>query len=608
MDERKSKHYLKYALQTYREGWKLASGALILQLAGMLVFDVGAAYAVMFINRAIVSAVTESKSVSVAISCIIGLFLIALSSKLLQVVQKLVDEKIKVALRLKDENNIMRKVERVQYELLERPSYYDTYSMVNADYSASVLQFVSDVHNVVIGIVNAVISIGLLLSYRAWIGIAFSLAEILYMFFYLKYYNYQCALRRKSAPDRRRLTKLKGLLFAKERVVDVKLNDAGDMLTDKMNESHDKLYRAYCQKNRAAILLDSWYDAYHNIRDAAVMLVYLLKALSGAITIADYTFIVSLITNAEDAASTPVTYAGILLDDLQYVSDYYDFINLSEERTGRNVARDKKTPGEIALENFTFEYPESGTAVLKNISLTINPGEVIAIVGENGAGKTTLVKNIMGLYDTYDGKLRMDGVDYKEYSAREIYDCFSVVMQDYMKYPFTLRDNITISDTDAENVGAERTSDESLDMYMDKADGGNIAKRLKNGYDTYMNKEMDEDGADLSEGQWQKVMLARALYRDRGIVIFDEPTASLDPIAEEAFYRNIIDNANGRTVIVVTHRLACTASADRIIVMRDGEIAESGSHAELMHKNGLYAEMYKVQSAGYAEGMSIKEG
>lgn len=595
------RHNLSYAAKTYREGWKLAPGLLVFHLCSMLLFDVVLVYIVMYINRAIVAAVTERNNVSLAIGCIIGLFAVALTTKLLDVISKVISTKISLSFRLNDENRIIEKVERVKYELLERPSYYDTFSMVSANVSDSVLQFVRDVHTVLIGIVNAVVSIGILISYRAWLGIALSLLEVLFVILNLKYYDYQMKFRRKDAPKRRRINELKGLLFKKESVIDVKLNGSEDFILDKLNENYGELYKSLCKKNKAKIFADSLADIYHNVKDFAIMLVYLLRVFSGAITIADYTLMINLIGKASKVVGTPVDYFGIIVDDLQYLSDYYDFVNLEDERTGKanvSVSGDSTTPCEIELDNFSFSYPESDNLVLDSINLKINPGEVVAIVGENGAGKTTLVKNILGLYETYGGKISMGGVDYRDCAARDIYDRFSVVMQDYMKYPFTLRDNITISDSGSKLNAA----DAALDELMAGVDGSSIVENAGQGYDTYLSKEMDENGTDLSEGQWQKVMLARALYRNRGMVIFDEPTASLDPIAEETFYRNVIDNANGKTVIVVTHRLACTAAADKIIVMQKGKIIETGTHSELMKMNGMYARMYHMQADGYSAG------
>lgn len=600
MDDNKKdwRNVMKRAVKVYRDGWRLAPGLLAYNLCTMLVFDIALAYAIIYVNRAIAVAVTEQSNASLALICIAALFVVKISTKLLQILGKVVNTKIAISFRLNDENRIFEKAERVKYELLEAPSYYNTYSMVDANVSSSVLNFVTDVHKSVFYIVNAAISIGILISHHAWLGVILVLLEIPFAALNLKYYEYQIKFRRKDAPKRRRIKELTGLLGEKKSVIDIKLNSANDFIIDKMNEDHMRLYDSLCKKNKIKIITDSLTDIYRDIRGVGLILFYLLRVLGGSLTIADYTLMMSLIEKASSAVSEPVNYFGIILDDLQYVSDYYDFINLEDERVGKEgvkLPEDNTVPCDIEIKNFSFAYPESDTEVLENIDLKIKAGEIIALVGENGAGKTTLVKNILGLYETYGGHISIDGIDYRDIAARDIYDRFSAVMQDYMKYPFTLRDNITISDSTR-----EKPDDRFIDEIMEKTDGKRIVEAAEYGYDTYLSKETDENGTDLSEGQWQKIMLARALYRNRGMMIFDEPTASLDPIAEEAFYRNIIDKANGRTVIIVTHRLACTAVADRVVVMKKGRIAEIGTHAELMKKNGIYAEMYHTQADGYS--------
>ncbi len=596
---------LRHAVKVYREGWRIAPGLLSFHLCNMLVFNTILAYVVIYINRSITAAVTEKSNVGLAIGCIIALFVMAISTRLLQILNKVINTKISLSFRLNDENRIFEKAGRVKYELLEAPSYYEAFSMVNANVSDSILQFVKDLHEAVICAVNSVISICILVSHHAWFAILLLLLEIPFAALNLRYYEAQIKFRRKDAPKRRRLKVLNSLFSKKETVIDIKLNGSEDFILDKLNDEHMKLYDSLCKKNKLKILTDSITDVYQDIRGVVLLLFYLVRVLGGHITIADYTLTMSLLEKASDDIKEPVNYFGILLDDLQYVSDYYDFIDLEEERVGKEGVRlpeNTTAPCDIELSDFSFSYPESDSVVLDGIDLKIGAGEVIALVGENGAGKTTLVKNILGLYETYGGKMSIGGIDYRDLSARDVYDRFSVVMQDYMKYPFTIRDNITISESTS---GAR--DDRTLDELMSRVDGSGIVSGTPSGYDTYLSKETDENATDLSEGQWQKLMLARALYRDRGIMIFDEPTASLDPIAEETFYRNIIDNANGRTVIIVTHRLACTAAADRIVVLQKGHIAELGTHAELMRKDGIYAKMYHTQADGYSAGQATTE-
>ena len=595
-DASENKPRLRLALKTYREAWRISPETVSLNLVSMFLFNVCFSFAVIWLNRSIVAAVTEKYSVPAAVVCILSLFFIGFAHKLLNVLTKLLTEKVNLTFRIRDENNIIRKVERIRYDLLESPDFYDQFSLVSHSVSSSILQFSSDAHTVIVQIVNLVVCVVMLAEHRAWLGIALAFLEMGYMALELKYYAFQGKLRRKDASAKRKIKELKNIILDKNTVIDTKLNDSSDFLIDKMNESYDVLYQSHSRKNRYRILINTWEDAYKHVRDAAVLLVYLTKVLRGSLTLADYTFITGIITKAADAAEAPVSYFGILLDDLNYVNEYFDFMELPEEHTGREDVGDPAVPHEITVKDFSFRYPNRSENALTNINLTVKPGEILAIVGENGAGKTTLAKNLLGLYESYEGSLGMDGIDYREISAAAIYDRFSVVMQDYMKYPFTLKDNIVISDPEREETEG------SLNIAMRSVDGEGILSRLPEGYDTVLSKETDEDGTDLSEGQWQKVMLSRALHRDRGIIIFDEPTASLDPMAEETFYKNVIDNADGKTIIIITHRLACTASADRVIVLSGGKIVEEGNHEELMKRNGRYAEMYRVQAEGYLSG------
>lgn len=592
MSKEKSWHnYLPLAARTYREGWKIAPLPIALHLFRMLMFDSVLVYVGIYLGRAVVAAVTEAVSAPKAILCVTGLFLIGLGKDLFRVLVNILENKIDAAFQLRDENRIIEKVSHVKYELFERPSYYDTFALVSPQTSQHVLDFVRDVHEIFVSIANLFVCVGIMISYRAWLGIFFTFAEMLFIFLYLKDYDAQYALRRKEIPHKRKLQYLKRLLFSKETMTDMKLNNSGRMILDKMDESYQALAESERKKNQSKVFTGAWSELYKGIRDGVLMLVYLLKILNGALTIADYTLLMELISKGENSASTPISYFSIAVDDLRVVGEYFDFINLADERTGKPVTHDKTVPAEIQLSDFTFRYPESEKMVLENIDLTIHPGEIVAIVGENGAGKTTLVKNILGLYETYGGSITMNGVDYRDITAGEIYDCFSVVMQDFVKYPLTIRDNVALDGGD----------EERMKQAIHEAGGDTIVENARHGADTYLNKELDEAGTDLSEGQWQKLMLARSLYRARGIVIFDEPTASLDPIAEENFYQNVIDRAkkDGKTVIVVTHRLACTAAADKIIVLKDGKIIEIGNHAQLMAKNGTYADYYRTQAEGY---------
>jgi len=256
-------------------------------------------------------------------------------------------------------------------------------------------------------------------------------------------------------------------------------------------------------------------------------------------------------------------------------------------------------PYEITLQNVSFRYDEAEKDTLHNINLTIAPGEKLAVVGLNGAGKTTLVKLICGFYHPTAGKVLLNGEDITPYNHRDYYRHFSAVFQDFSWFATTMAENIAQTDTD---IDMARVKD-----CAEKAGLSEKLAGLPNGYDTHVGKAIYEDGAELSGGEAQRLMLARALYKDAPILILDEPTAALDPIAESEMYARYNEFTEGRTAVYISHRLASTRFCDRIILIDEGGIAEIGTHDELLRAGKKYAELFEIQSHYYREGGAFHE-
>lgn len=281
-------------------------------------------------------------------------------------------------------------------------------------------------------------------------------------------------------------------------------------------------------------------------------------------------------------------YFGEMLNDIATASFTYEFMNIPEEG-GSDAELDKKS--DIRLEGVSFAYPGAEGSALNDISLTIKRGETLAIVGENGAGKTTLIKIIAGLYKPASGTVRYGDKDICDYKAKTRYNRISGVFQDYARYKLTARENIEISDAGVAGRGdirnAERIAAEAGVSYAD----------LPGGLDATLSREFG--GIELSGGQWQRVAIARGLYRSSDIIILDEPTAAIDPIEESNIFRLFKESARGKTAILVTHRLGSVKIADRILLMEEGGICELGPHGQLMAANGKYAGMYREQAGWY---------
>ena len=231
---------------------------------------------------------------------------------------------------------------------------------------------------------------------------------------------------------------------------------------------------------------------------------------------------------------------------------------------------------------------------MENINLTIRPGEKLAVVGLNGAGKTTLVKLICGFFDPTQGKVLLDGKDIREYERREYYKLFSAVFQNFSLLAGTVATNVAQTE---ENQDQERLKD-----CIAKAGLTEKIESLPDGWETYLNRRVYEDGAELSGGETQRLMLARALYKKAPFILLDEPTAALDPIAEADMYSKYNEMTAGCSSVYISHRLASTRFCDRILLIDEHKIAEEGTHKELLELGGKYAELFAVQSKYYREG------
>ena len=249
---------------------------------------------------------------------------------------------------------------------------------------------------------------------------------------------------------------------------------------------------------------------------------------------------------------------------------------------------------ELKLENVSFRYPGTEKDILHKMDLTLHPGENVAVVGLNGAGKTTLVKLLCGFYDPDEGRVLLNGIDIREFNRQEYYDLFSAVFQDVSVLDVTVAEQVAQT---VENIDLVKVAD-----CLEKAGLTSRIEKLPQGLQTHVGKIAFMDGVEFSGGEMQRLVLARALYKGGSILVLDEPTAALDPIAENDIYMKYNEMTKGKTSLFISHRLASTRFCDRILFLQDGVIAEEGTHEELLAKNGGYAELFYIQARYYQEG------
>ena len=254
---------------------------------------------------------------------------------------------------------------------------------------------------------------------------------------------------------------------------------------------------------------------------------------------------------------------------------------------------------ELRLDHVTFRYPGTKKPILQDLCLTIRPGEKVAVVGLNGAGKTTLVKLLCGFYDPDEGRVLLNGQDIRQFDRQAYYQLFSTVFQESSEL------DITVAQTVAQRV--DGIDMDKVKACVAKAGLAEKIASLPQGYDTHLGKQVYLDGVELSGGQTQRLMLARALYKDGAFLVLDEPTAALDPIAESDIYQRYNEMTAGKSSVFISHRLASTRFCDRILFIQDGGIAEEGTHEELLQKGGAYAKLFNVQARYYQEGRDLDD-
>ncbi len=318
------------------------------------------------------------------------------------------------------------------------------------------------------------------------------------------------------------------------------------------------------------------------------------QAMWGRITLGDLAMYFQALQRAQGSLQGILGGLAGLYEDSLFLTNLYEFLDLERTVVEPVDARPVPQPmrSGIVLDHVSFQYPATTRKVLADVSLTIRPGEVVALVGENGSGKTTLIKLLCRLYDPTGGTIAIDGIDLRQFETRALRHEIAIIFQDYAHYHLTARENIWLGNT------ALPPDDERVLAAARRSGADHIIRSLPHGYETVLGKWF-EDGEELSIGEWQKVALARAFMRDAQIIVLDEPTSSMDARAEYEVFQSFRELASGRTAILISHRFSTVRMADRIHVLKDGRIVESGRHEELVDNPGVYADLFEKHARSY---------
>ncbi len=398
-------------------------------------------------------------------------------------------------------------------------------------------------------------------------------------------------LEDKAAPLRRECEHYGECIIGKEKFKETRLLGAYNFFIKRYKNRLQTLNNVTMKTQVKSIRIELLFKIPVLLGHVITLLLLVRYLLDGSISVGNFGAILASTGMIMNMLEQMICYIiGNSMKQIGTVDNYLKFMNIKES-VGKQINYEKAPA--IELKDVSFSYPGSKKDVISKVSIKFHSEEVIAIVGENGAGKSTLVKLISGIYLPNKGSVYFNGEDTRGLDPKTLMSNISSVFQDYQRYKMTLQDNIIISDTSATLIN------QCAQNSLKEADLNVNSKVFPQGMNTMLSR--DFDGVDLSGGLWQRVAIARGFYKQHNMILLDEPTAAIDPIEESKLYMKFIEFSRGKTSFIVTHRLALTKMADKIVVMDKGKVVQIGTHKELISINGKYQELYNSQSKWYVE-------
>jgi ATP-binding cassette subfamily B protein len=488
---------------------------------------------------------------------------------------------------------IIQKTGEVELEQLEDPEFYDKLERARRQ-TTSRVTLMSNVLSQFQDLITIVSLITGLIVFEPWLIVLLVFSIIPAFLNEIKYSRSTYSLARGWTTERRELDYLRYTGASDKTAKEIKLFNLSDFIADRF----DKLsHRYYLETKKLNIKKNIWGGIFNILGVLAYYGAYILiiaRTIAGVISIGELTFLSGSFRGLRMRMQGMFTRFSRISESALYLKDYFDFLDIEKVGVAANMLRPIPTEIKEGFEfvNVHFSYPQADTEVLKGINFKMKVGEKMAFVGENGAGKTTLIKLILRFYEPTKGKILLDGIDIRNFDKVAYQKLFGVIFQDFVKYDFTAGENIAVG-----NIEQKHNIDR-IEKAAELSLAEEVIDILPKGYDQRLGKRFKE-GQELSGGQWQKIALARAYMKDSEVVILDEPTSALDARAEYEAFQRFIGLTKGKTSIIISHRFSTVRMADRILVLKDGQVLELGTHEELLASGDLYAELFNLQAEGY---------
>lgn len=509
-------------------------------------------------------------------------------STVLQISGELVANHIKIKL--------MTKSKEVDLASYDSPEYYAKLENATREAARRPIESLTATFSIISTIISIVSYIIVILA----IGIVPALVIIVLAIpstvinFYFRRKNFNYMFRRSK--ERRQLNYYSELVTNKDLVKEMRTLNLTDTFIKKYQDVFDIYFRGLKRLKLHECL---WHLAVSILSTVVNCVLFVLIAqgvFDGRYEVGNYALYTGALQAISQGIASLITTTASIYESTLFINNMISFMNekpkiVPSVDPPRPVSRG--TGHTIVFDHVSFRYPGAPADVLRDIDLTIAPNESVVLVGLNGAGKTTLIKLLMRLYDPTEGTILLDGHDIREYDVTALYDMFGIVFQDYGKYAVSVRENIAFGEV------MKDIRQEEIEQAAAHSNASGFIERLPQQYDTPLMRYFEDHGTELSIGQWQKIAIARAFYADSDILILDEPTASLDAIAEQEIFAQFEMLREGKSSIFVSHRLSSATTASKIVVLNHGTVEEIGTHAELMRAHGEYYRLFSTQARRY---------
>ena len=494
---------------------------------------------------------------------------------------------------------IINKAKTVDMRSFDTPMFYEKLENANREASMRPINILISTFRVIsaaISVVSFVVVLATLSPFAPIVIIGAALPAAFVNYFYR---NRNYFYMRRHSKDRRAMNYYADLMVNKDYAKEIKILGLGDNFIGKYKRVFTRYFKGLKKLAVTEMIMRILVSLVFTLASASLFVFVAYDVVFGDGLIGDYSLYTGALSSVATYVTTLVASTATIYEGTLFIDNMMEFMR--EERT---VVASLPEPAKInkggkhtvEFKNVSFSYPGRERKVIKNLNLTFSSGDSVVIVGLNGAGKTTLVKLITRLYDVTEGEILLDGRNIKEYSPEEYYSLFGIIFQDFGKYAESAAENIQLGDISREHKREE------VEAAAKSGNANEFILKLHDGYDTPLMRIFEENGVELSGGQWQKLSVARAFYKNSDILILDEPTASLDAIAEEEIFKQFSILSEGKISIFISHRLSSAVTAGKIVVLDGGELIEMGTHQELMAKGGAYYKLFTTQANRYTGG------